>query len=1193
MTNVAMSTAQPASAELPLTHSQRQLWLFQQVAPDSVAHHAGLTARIHGPLDIEALRRSLQATVRRHAALRTVFPLVEREVTGALVDHPALHLAVYDLEDADPTDRAHRTAEIRSGELRGRFDLEHGPMIRFGLVILDIDEYELIVAAHRLVVDDVSLAVFAQDLLDHYAAFAVRRRPEQPPPALQFPDHALRQGERAARVDLAYWRETLADLPDPLELPTAGARGAQPARDAQTATATIPADLAAQVRTLAEAERTDFDTVTLAAFVVLLHRYTQAHDIVLGTVRDGRDQPGAAEAIGPFAEPTVLRFHLPHDPTWRTALRIVRDGVAAAAAHADASFQQQLAAARPERHPNLHPVFQILVAAQVEAPPRRTVNGVTFEFERPDSGETLYDLELLVDERCARLRYQRELFDPDQADDLVARLVQQLGQLAGHADTHLSNLSLLGPAEQERILRAWNRTDTAYPRDRTIHSLFEAQAGSTPDAVALRWENGHSGAADTTYQDLDRRANQLAHFLRGLGVGTETRVGLYFGYNAQWVVGALATLKAGGLYVPLDPAYPPDRLAAMGTDADISVLLTDTDGGLEQLGVTRVRLDGGVAAAIAAQPVTPPEVAVDPDNLAYIMFTSGSTGRAKAIGVTHRNVVRTVRGTTYVDFKPTDIVGQASNISFDATTFEVWGALLNGARLVGLRKEDVLDPDRLAKQLRAHQLSVFFLPAALMKQIVSERPDAFGTLRYFFSGGEQADLHTLRRMLSHGPPGNLINPYGPTETTVFSIVYRCNDMPDTETYVPIGRPIDNTTAYILDTYLQPVPVGVAGELYHGGDCVARGYVAQSDLTAETFLADPFSDRPGARLYRTGDLARYRPDGMIDFLGRVDRQVKIRGFRVEPAEIEACLLSSGVLREVSVQVGTDRSGDQTLVAYLVPGGPDIDLQRLREFTRARLPAYMVPAAFVPLDSLPLNANGKLDTRALARLGSTGSGTDPAGVDPATPAEQGLAEIWREVLGVQRIRAGDDFFALGGDSLAAATVVARASTATGASLPYPLPFEHRTLADLAAAVDGLAPGGFGATAAGSGIASDPGTSTDPVRLTETGQQLLEIWREVLDAPDLGPDDDFFLSGGHSLKVTRVVSRVNAALGLQVPVGLLFENRTVTTFAAALADLAAGGPAQVEPELAAVPEGGLDINALLDQIEQAADETGTPHP
>ncbi|OJF15772.1 AMP ligase [Couchioplanes caeruleus subsp. caeruleus] len=609
------------------------------------------------------------------------------------------------------------------------------------------------------------------------------------------------------------------------------------------------------------------------------------------------------------------------------------------------------------------------------------------------------------------------------------------------------------------MVLAWNDTAVAYPRDGSLAALFEEQADRSPDAPALRF-----GDDTLSYRELDERANQLSHALAQLGVGAEARVGLCLGYGADWVVGALAAVKLAAAYVPLDPDYPVDRLAYMAEDSGVQVVLVRSTTA-ERLAGTAVRLVDldEVAPAITAAPLGSPAHSAHPDHLAYIMYTSGSTGRPKGVAVTHRNVIRLVRGVDYVDFRPGDSVAQCSNISFDAATFEVWGALLNGAQLVGISRDGILDPARLGERIRGEGIDILFLTTSLGMQVARDRPAALDGLRCFVFGGEQADPHALRALLAHGAPQRTVNGYGPTETTTFAAAHECHGLGPGDTVVPIGRPLSNTTMYVLDESLEPVPAGVEGELHIGGDGVARGYVNRPGLTADRFVPDHLGGVPGRRLYRTGDRARHRPDGTVEVLGRFDRQLKVRGFRIEPGEIEDCLLRTGLVRHATVQPWHDTAGDTHLVGYVVPAEPEVTTEVVRARLSDELPDYLVPHLLVSLPALPLTANGKLDMRALPD--PTGQFRDRADVSaPGTPSERMIADVWREVLGGTEVGRQDSFFELGGHSLKATQVVIRVSAAVGAQVPLRLLFDHQTLAAFAAAVDGLAAEPDRAAAAG---------------------------------------------------------------------------------------------------------------------------------
>jgi amino acid adenylation domain-containing protein len=1187
---------------------QERLWLLSELAEFPSAYCHALAIRIGGPLDADALSKALRNVVQRNDALRERFALEDGVVVVETAHTQIAPPTVEDLSDLAATARRAELARIRATELRRPFDLASEPPVRFRLTRLKQHQHELLVLVHHIAADQRSAALLAEEIVAQYRA-AIDERPL--PDVRSYRDNFPEHDELAE--DLDFWRGALSGLPDPVPLPHQQGR---PEADAQAADQTefgLAPAVTDLLTALAEQNHTDLATIFIAALAVVLHRSLRISDLTIGILVSGRDAD-TERTIGPLDEAKPLRLRLPYDPTWREVIELVSDQARLVAAHSRTPFHRMVEMVGVKPGATMHPIFQVLVRNASAALAAQTVSGVTFTPSLLDTGRSSYDAELLVPggaaPRSGALRYARGLFSPDGAESVVALLRRTLRQLAADPDARVSASALVADDERDKILYSWNNTAVDFPGDVPVHHLYEQWADRTPDAPALWWEGtGYS------YAELDRRANQLAHALAQLGVAKETRVGLYFGYTAEWVVSALATLKVGGVYVPLDLSYPSERLATMCQTADVALVLAHTMTGALPGFPAEQQLFVDVAPVIDSKATARSQVDVAPDQLAYIMFTSGSTGAPKGIGVTHRNVVRTVRGIGYTRFGPGDSVAQGSNISFDATTLETWGALLNGARLVGLRKEDLLEPHRLREQITSHEIDMMFLPAALMKQLVAEEPATFESLQYFQSGGEQADFLTLERILEYGAPEHLINPYGPTETTVNAAAYLCNNLTDVDRHVPIGFPLANTACYVLDQYLQPVPVGLTGELFVGGPGVSRGYLSQPALTSETFVPSPFSDQPGARMYRTGDLARYRADGAIEFLGRADRQVKIRGFRVEPGEVETAILRSHEVREVSVQVSTDAAGDQVLVAYVVPAGPELDQTSLRNFVREQVPIYMTPGLFVQMKSLPLNANGKLDVSALRALTPMAT-SDSEVVEPQTATEGRLDMLITELLGVGHISVHDDFFRLGGDSLQAISLVAKARRIFQVEIPVSAFLREPTVAVFAAGIDHLraakrsgsqasqtAQPTHAARPAFSAPSAPPAPAAPPVPAVpalpkavaaaapaSTVSMLLQIWREVLDAPSLGIDDNFFLMGGHSLKVTRVASRVRAALGVDPPLRLLFANPTVGSFAAALdaiSNQAADPPA---------PDGGVEPAAalarLLDSARQsAADTDGRP--
>ncbi|HLL46628.1 MAG TPA: amino acid adenylation domain-containing protein, partial [Longimicrobiaceae bacterium] len=624
-----------------------------------------------------------------------------------------------------------------------------------------------------------------------------------------------------------------------------------------------------------------------------------------------------------------------------------------------------------------------------------------------------------------------------------------LGAMAADDGRRVDDLALLPASERALVLEAWNRTDRPYPREVCIHELFQARVAQRPDAPALVW-----GDVELSYGELDARANRLAHHLVGLGVGPDARVGVLLERGVDLVVAILAVLKAGGAYVPLDPGYPAERLRLMLEDSSVRVLLSRSDlasaGEASDLRV--VHLDRA-ADALARESAGAPRSGATAENLAYIVYTSGSTGRPKGVMVAHRHVVQLAVETDYVRFQPGDRVAQASNASFDALTFEAWGALMNGATLVGIPRDVLLSPPAFREMLREERITTLYQTTALLNQLSREQPDIFTPLREVLFGGQAVDADSVRRLLRAGRPQRLLHMYGPTETTAWCSYEQVEHVAEDALTVSVGRATGNQRIYLLDGALNPVPVGVAGEAYVGGDGVVRGYLDRPALTAERFVPDPFAAEPGARMYRTGDRLRWKSDGRLEFVGRVDEQVKVRGFRIEPGEIEAALSAHAEVREARVIVREDEPGEQRLVAYVVG---EADADALREHLRHSLPEYMVPTAFVALDRLPLTPNGKLDVKALPAP-EYGPG-DERYTRPRTPTEEVLAGIWAGVLRLETVGRDDDFFELGGHSLLATRVVSRARDVFGIELPVRAVFEGPTVARLAERVEALRSAGI---------------------------------------------------------------------------------------------------------------------------------------
>ncbi|HYH78860.1 MAG TPA: amino acid adenylation domain-containing protein, partial [Longimicrobium sp.] len=742
----------------------------------------------------------------------------------------------------------------------------------------------------------------------------------------------------------------------------------------------------------------------------------------MGSPIAGRTRREVEELIGFFANTLVLRTDLSADPTFRELLGRVREGTLGAYEHQEVPFEKLVAELQPERSLSHSPLFQVLFTLQNaegrgDALAGLEVSGVGAELE-----SAKFDLSLTLAATAQGLRgvlsYSTDLFERGTADRMVGHLARVLEQVAADADVRLSRLELLGEAERSLVLEAGNGTAAEYPADRCIHELFEAQAARTPGAVALRYED-----ESLTYAELNARANRLAHHLRSLGVGPDARVGLCLERSLEMMVGLLAVLKAGGAYVPLDPAYPAERLAYMLADGDPAVVLSQRGlrDRIESTGTPVLELDEA-APAWGHRPVTNPERGtLTPEHLAYVIYTSGSTGRPKGVGVPHRAVVNALSWMQDLSgLSADDAVLHKTPYSFDASLRELLPPLLVGGRLVLARPEGHRDPGYLLELMQREGITTLHAVPSLLQALVDEGGlAACHALRTVMCGGEALAAELVRRFSGQAPWARLYNVYGPTEAAVDVTAWPCMGRPDAAAITPIGSPMANVRIYLLDPAGEPVPVGVAGELHIGGVQVARGYLGRAALTAERFVADPFSAQGGARLYRTGDRARWRADGAIEYLGRFDHQVKVRGFRIELGEIEGALRQASGVADCAVVVREDVPGEKRLVAYVVG---DVEAGVVREHLLGELPEYMVPAAFVPLERLPLTPNGKLDRKALpAPEGDAyarGSYEAPLG-----EVEAALAEIWGEVLGVGQVGRWDHFFELGGHSLLAIKLIER--------------------------------------------------------------------------------------------------------------------------------------------------------------------------
>ncbi|RKH32449.1 non-ribosomal peptide synthetase, partial [Corallococcus sicarius] len=1039
---------------LPLSFAQQRLWLIDQLEPGSPLYNMPVAVRLDGTLRTDVLEHALQEVVRRHDALRTTFAQVDGEPVQVIHPEAVLPLELVDLTSVDATQREAEARGRMEQEMRGSFDLRVGPLVRTLLFKLAEREHILVVNMHHIISDGWSLGVLVREVSALYDAFANSLPSPLRELPVQYADYATWQRQwlqgEVLDAQLGYWKHQLSGAPAVLELPIDKPRPAVRSTAGSTLGFSLPRELTEKLRSLGHHEGGSLFMVLLAGWQALLSRYTGQDDLSVGSPIAGRTRAETEGLIGFFVNTLVLRAKVEDSQSFRSLLQQVRGTVLEAYEHQDVPFEKLVEVLQPARSLSHTPLFQTLLALQnvptedVRLPGLR-LRGLDFQH-----ATSKFDLSIFFSETPdglqGELEYSTALFNRSTAERMATHLRTLLEAVAAKPEQSVAELPLLGAEERQRLLLDWNDTTVDSPTDVPVHVHFARQARRTPDAVALV-----QGEATLTYAQLDARANQLANHLRALGITPGARVGLAVERSFELVVALLAILKAGAAFVPVDRNAPVERIAMLLEDADVEVVLTHQPfASLLPTTGTRVWLDAQ-QDVLSALPTHAPDVDVDGESLAYVMFTSGSTGRPKGVCVPHRGITRLVLGSSWMRFGSDEVWSQVAPIAFDASTLEIWGALLHGAKLV-LAPPHALSLEELAMLLRQHRVTTSFMTTALFEQMVLHQGEAVAAVPQVLTGG---DVMPWARVSAHLPRlsagSTLVHAYGPTENTTISTTLALHRDTVVEGPVPIGRPISNATAYVLDVHLRPVPVGVAGEVYVGGPGLAWGYLHRPDLTAERFVPHPFATSPGERLYRTGDKARWWDDGTLDFLGRVDFQVKVRGFRIELGEIETALRAApGVNEAVVIAKGTD--GDKRLIGYVTAlEGHTLDVDTLKRGLKQHLPEYMVPSALRVLEALPLNANGKVDRKVLPEPGD--APRTSAFAAPRNATEEQLAALFTQVLHVERVGVQDDFFALGGHSLLATQLVSRVRAAFGVELPLRALFEAPTVEALAKRLEGV--------------------------------------------------------------------------------------------------------------------------------------------
>ena len=1047
---------------LPLSFAQERLWFLDQWEPESPLYNIPIALCLKGELRVEGLEYSFNQIIQRHEALRTIFKTVDGQPLQIILPVQELHLQVIDihyLTKQTKTSVEQHIANLALLEAEKPFDLAQGPLLRAVLLHLSDEEHVLLLTQHHIISDGWSISIFVHELTTFYTAFLTGSPVTLKPLPVQYADYAIwqrhwMQGE-VLEQQLDYWRRQLAGAPLLLQLPVDHPRSALRSYKGVTHPFTISTELSASLKALCRETNTTLFMVLLAAFQVLLSRWSGQEDFLLGTPVANRTRSEFEGLIGFFVNTLVLRACLQDDPTVLELLSQVQDQALGAFTHQDVPFEYLVEAMQVERDTTSTPFFQVMFVLQNA--PQETLRLPNLVLSTIESKITTakFDLTLDMMETAEGLsgafEYSTDLFEQATIERMSGHFEQLLRAFVSNPTQRIADIALLTAQERDLVLDSWNATAQMYPEDQCIQQLFEAQAKRTPDAVAIAGES-----QQLTYATLNARANQLAHYLRLQGVGPEVLVGICLDRSVDLLVALLGVLKAGGAYVPLNPHYPLERLTFMLQDARIQVVLTQKElrEKLPSLSLLAICLDES-ENILTEQPIENPLLDINAKHLAYVIYTSGSTGIPKGVLTPHKAVIN--HSFACIDLfklRPSDRVLQFASISFDAAAEEIFPAWLSGAAVVVPPFQGVPALADFSQLIETEQLTILDLPTAYWytwtMELATLKKGLSDTVRLVIVGGEEALPNHLKLWQQVGSQVEWANTYGPTETTIISTAYRLAPRSRYQEmeHIPIGRPIANTRLYVLNQRLQSVPIGAPGELYIGGAGVARGYLQRPELTAERFLPDPFSQEPGARLYKTGDLARYMPTGDLEYLGRIDHQVKVRGFRVEPGEVEKVLLQHPHIDECIIQPYEDTPGDRRLVAYVVSRQEAAPVgSELRSFLQEYLPDYMLPSAFVMLPALPLTTNGKIDHRALPAP-ERSHFQQEAFVAPRNLLEHRLELIWEELLNIQPISVTDNFFTLGGNSLLAVRLVAHIQKQFEQKVPLPVLFQNATIERLAA-------------------------------------------------------------------------------------------------------------------------------------------------
>ena len=1038
----ALEQAMPASAgtfAFPLSYPQRRLWFVYQLEQESRSYNIPVSLRLSGKLDVDCLRRSFEEIIRRHESLRTTFSLKEGEPVQVVHPPHPVKLPIIDLSLFDPAEREQMALQLRREYIDQRFVLERGPLLRFRLLRHSDTEYEVHLVLHHIISDGWSEGLLMRELQALYVAYRSGRPSPLPELKIQYADYSLWQHEWLAgevlQEQLEYWRNKLKGAPV-VEIPRDYPRPQKTSYRGEMVRFRFSRKLTEAIKDLARNQNVTTFMVLLGAYKLLLRKYSGQTDICVGTVVANRGQRETEDLIGFFVNTLVLRTDLSGRITFSGLLRRIQATTVEAYAHQSVPFEKIVEEVNPERYAGGTPFIQAGLAFQnVPADDSSKFGDLEISAIRNDHNYSLIDFGISLSEdpngMDGILMYSTDLFTRRRMERLIEHFQEVLESVTADPSRSTDDVVVFSREERETLVDEWNRTANSID-PAPVHRLFERQAAEGPDSIAVIHNNSR-----VSYRQLNERVNQVAHYLRSLGVGPETRVGICLDRSPEMLAAVLGVLKGGGAYVPLDPLHPVDRLRFVSEDSQLSVVLTTANYANKLFtGVQAVAMDS--CDELSRQSRANPAPVGHPENLAYIIYTSGSTGTPKGVLIAHGGLTNAIQaGIDILAVNRSTRLSQLASLTFDASAAEIFIPLCAGGSLCIIGSEKLLSGEQFVGTLNQESIDMLGGVPSLLTML---SPEYLPSLRTVIVGGESCPPDVAASWLKSK---KLFNAYAPTEATIFSTLVECR-LERCKGALPLGRPVANVRMYILDDSLHPVPFGAVGEICIGGLGIARGYWHRTALTAERFVPDPFADQAGARLYRTGDLARFRPDGDMEFLGRLDDQVKLRGYRIELGEIETALLQLSEVSQCTVAVRTDDGGNKQLVAYVVPRyGEQIETSKLKSKLRIKVPEYMVPAAIVPMAALPVTPNGKVDRHALPAPQFV---TEETYTAPRTPLEDILARIWMDVLGVERVGVHDNFFDLGGHSLLATQITSRLRAA-GIEIPLAALFEEPTVARLA--------------------------------------------------------------------------------------------------------------------------------------------------